>query len=207
MKNKNLKNAIIFGSGFLLACTIFFLHSCNKNIPNVGKLNISSFIETSYHPLGEVGVEEIVGAVSFFKEQPIKVLYRLSSREVLDISLKSNDFPKANGKYYRRSIGPVFLDGTDETIPKILLLGQPSAPDTVRNATPIEIAEFPALKAEDIKEEKVDNANNRFDNTASYRIWWKGHYKFLIKWQADGFPVLTLNEFINGHKNELDKND
>lgn len=162
-------------------------------------LLIEPVVIPTYFPLGGISLQE--GQVS--------VLYRLNDGWVLDISIKGNQFNNADSRYFARSIDPIFVDGTDEIIHKILIQG---TPDLVRNATSSEIIDFEAEDIEQGKQEELDGINRRIDQSPQFRKFVKALIKLLRKEFnrsriLDGVVTLTEQQMLTALKNELSKND
>lgn len=108
---------------------------------------------------------------------PTTVLYRLSSNQVMKISLKGQPFADRNTNYWGVLTDPPLPDGTEnrETINGRLgplgVLGFQKIVDsgTVRNATQLEIDGFAAYATDDDNQQMADRAVELLSNHPQFR--------------------------------------
>jgi len=131
------------------------------------------------------------------------VLYRLSSGEVLNISLNDNDFEPLDS-FFGVLIDPPFSNGTDwrDSSGNDRVFGYAKINDngTVRNATQVEIDGFLAARETDRSAELVQDTINYLNNNPIMKRIFKALAKAMnddlneLRQQA-GLQIKTFNQF------------
>ncbi len=146
------------------------------------------------------------------------VLYRISSGEVISISISDDLFEEYDDEFRDVLTNPPLPDGTQLMSPGTYgshrVLGYAKIVDngTVRNATQQEIDSFGAAFADDQAQKEANKAEEYLENDPKFRRVMTALMAILVDEintlrSQHGLPDRTLSQLKNAIKNRIDKDD